>query len=152
MIYQLAQINIARFKLAPDAPQNQEFFDNIDRINALAEASEGFVWRLKDDEEGDPVDPPFEDSHLVVNMSVWETPRHFINYVYRTDHSKIMGQKKLWFEKMEGPHLAIWWIPSGQFPSLQDGKNMLKTLGQEGPSELVFGMKELMRMFKKEGA
>ncbi|MEL6629382.1 MAG: DUF3291 domain-containing protein [Bacteroidota bacterium] len=152
MMYQLAQINIARFKLAPDAPQNQEFFDNIDRINALAEASEGFVWRFKEEEASPRQDSPFEDSRIVVNMSVWESPRHFINYVYRTDHSKIMSKKKLWFEKMKVPHIAIWWIPSGQFPSVQDGKNMLKKLDQEGPSDLVFGMKELMRMFKKEEA
>ena len=47
--YQLAEINIAELKAPLDSPQLKDFVDNLDRMNALAEASPGFVWRLKGD-------------------------------------------------------------------------------------------------------
>jgi len=48
----LAQLNIAKAKYPLDAPEIKEFVDNLDVVNAMAESSEGFIWRLKD-ESGD---------------------------------------------------------------------------------------------------
>ena len=47
--WQLAQINIGKL-LAPEGdPRVQPFFDALERINAIADASPGFVWRLQSD-------------------------------------------------------------------------------------------------------
>ncbi len=48
----LAQLNIAKAKYSLEAPEIKEFVDNLKLINALAESSCGFIWRLKD-ESGD---------------------------------------------------------------------------------------------------
>ncbi|WP_456243005.1 DUF3291 domain-containing protein [Spirosoma flavum] len=50
MHYHVAEINIAKMKgVTIDDPVINEFADNLDRVNALAENSAGFVWRLKDE-------------------------------------------------------------------------------------------------------
>ena len=49
MTYHVAQVNIGRILGAMDSPIMAEFKANLDPINALAEASPGFVWRLKGD-------------------------------------------------------------------------------------------------------
>ena len=43
----LAQINIARLVAPEGDPAVQPFFDALDRINALADRSAGFLWRLE---------------------------------------------------------------------------------------------------------
>ena len=45
--YQIAEINVARMKgININDPIMKEFVDNLDKVNALAESSPGFVWRL----------------------------------------------------------------------------------------------------------
>jgi hypothetical protein len=50
--YHIAQINIARMLAPIDDPVMEEFVAQLESINALADASPGFVWRLQT-EEGD---------------------------------------------------------------------------------------------------
>jgi Domain of unknown function (DUF3291) len=45
--YQLAQLNLATTKFHLQCAGIAEFVANLDRINALAESSPGFVWRLQ---------------------------------------------------------------------------------------------------------
>jgi hypothetical protein len=42
--YELAQLNVGIVKGPMDSPLMADFAANLDRINALAERSEGFVW------------------------------------------------------------------------------------------------------------
>ena len=44
--YHLAQLNIAQMNAPLDDPTMLGFVEQIDRINALAEQSPGFIWRL----------------------------------------------------------------------------------------------------------
>ena len=45
----LAELNIGKFKYPTTDPRMAGFINNLDRVNALAERSKGFVWRLKGD-------------------------------------------------------------------------------------------------------
>ncbi len=45
--YHLAQVNIARTRAPLDHPLMTDFVAQLDRINALADATPGFVWRLQ---------------------------------------------------------------------------------------------------------
>ena len=47
--FQLAQLNIAALCEPLESPSMADFVANLERIDALAEQSAGFVWRLKDD-------------------------------------------------------------------------------------------------------
>jgi hypothetical protein len=68
--YELAQLNIAVMKEPLDSPRMADFVANLDRINALAEGSPGFVWRLQTEEGDATALRPLGDNTLV-NMSVW---------------------------------------------------------------------------------
>ncbi|MCY7327210.1 MAG: DUF3291 domain-containing protein [Saprospiraceae bacterium] len=61
----LAQLNIARMLAPLDSPVVAAFVANLDRINALAEAHEGFVWRLKDENDNATSLRPFPDDMLI---------------------------------------------------------------------------------------
>ena len=70
----LAQLNVAKLKYPIDDPRVAEFVENLDRVNAVADRSDGFVWRLQDD-SGNATDiHVFDDQSIVVNMSVWLDP------------------------------------------------------------------------------
>ncbi|HMJ75053.1 MAG TPA: DUF3291 domain-containing protein, partial [Iamia sp.] len=50
MDWHVAQVNIGRFLAPPGDPRLADFMDNLDPINAMADADPGFVWRLQTDE------------------------------------------------------------------------------------------------------
>lgn len=144
--YHLAQINIAKGLSTLDDPVMRGFVDQLDRINALADASPGFIWRLQT-EAGSAISVhAFHDEKIIVNMSVWESFQSLRDYVYSGEHLKALKNKKHWFEKMEGPVLALWWIPAGSSPTVQDGKKALEQLKQFGstPSAFTFAKPQEM--------
>jgi hypothetical protein len=44
--HHIAQLNVGRLPAAIDAPASAGFADALDEVDALAERSPGFVWRL----------------------------------------------------------------------------------------------------------
>jgi hypothetical protein len=139
--YHLAQLNIAKMKFAIDDPRMIEFVNQLDNINALADAAPGFVWRLET-EEGDATAIDFFGSDVLVNMSVWQDAESLHNYVYRSLHNKIMSQRKQWFERMEDAYSILWWVPAGHVPSLEEASERLLYLNKQGPSEKAFTFKQ----------
>jgi hypothetical protein len=110
--YHLAQLNIAKMKYPAEAPEMADFMNNLDRINALADQSPGFIWRLQT-EEGDATGIDFFGPDILVNMSVWKDSKSLHEYVYRTSHAQIMSRRKEWFERFENSYTVLWWIPEG---------------------------------------
>ena len=144
MKYQLAQINIARLLKPIDHPQIADFVNNLDRINAIAEKHEGFVWRLKDEESNNATNiNPYNDPMMIVNMSVWENVESLKQYVYNSDHVSIFMRKKEWFEKPTKAHMALWWIENGMFPTAEQGKERLEYLQDNGQSPHAFGFSKI---------
>jgi len=138
MKYQLAQINIARALAPMESPIMQGFVEQLEAINALADGSEGFVWRLQT-EEGDATSlQVFDDPMVIVNMSVWDSFESLKAYVYSSEHSSLIQAKKAWFEKLASPNLALWWVPEGYIPSVEEGKAALVQLTDQGPSVEAF--------------
>jgi len=126
--YHLAQINIAKGIASLDDPLMRDFVDQIDFINGLADQAPGFVWRLQSD-LGNATDiQKFPDEKVIVNMSVWESLESLKTFVYSEEHLRILRQKKKWFENMTTPNLALWWLPVGSLPTLEDGREALATL------------------------
>ena len=142
MNYQLAQINIAKFRLPQADPVNADFINNLDRVNAIAEVQPGFVWRLKGD-GNDALDvKAFEDPHIVVNMSVWSDLAALVDFVYRNEeHIKIMRRRKEWFERVE-IYQALWWLEKDRIPTLEEAKLRLALLRINGPSYTAFTFKQ----------
>ena len=137
-MYHLAQLNIGKLKYPIDHPEIAEFANNLDRINALAEASKGFVWRFKD-ESGNATDiHAFGNPLIIVNMSVWETLEDLKAFVFKSGHMQILKKRNLWFEKMPSAHMALWWIEKGHLPTIEEAKERLKKLQESGESPVAF--------------
>ena len=140
-IQYLAQVNIARMLAPLDNPVMADFVNNLDRINAVAEQSEGFVWRLVDDSNNATAIKIFDDDYLIVNMSVWKSMQDLFNFTYRTAHLEIFKRKKEWFSKMEDSHMAFWYISSEHIPTVKEAEERLIYLNQYGETPYAFTFK-----------
>lgn len=135
--YQLAQINVATLKEPLDSPLLADFVANLDRINALAEDSPGFIWRLMGEGNDATSLRPLGDN-VIVNMSVWKDVESLNHYVYRTVHVEIMKRRREWFERAPESHMALWWVKAGHTPTIAEAINRLQHLREHGPSDHAF--------------
>lgn len=140
-LYHLAQLNIARLAAPLDSPQLAGFVALLDQINALADGSPGFVWRLQSGEGNATALRPFDDDLVLVNMSLWASLDDLQAYVYRTAHGAAMRRRREWFEPMRSAYVVLWWVPAGHIPSLGEARERLEQLQAHGPSELAFTFK-----------
>lgn len=138
----LAQINVGRLLHPLDDPRMADFVQNLDAINALAEASEGFVWRLKDDTGNATSIAAYDDPAIIVNMSVWTGPEALYAFAYQTAHRRFVQRRKEWFELFDGPYLALWWIGEETTPTVAEGRQRLDHLARVGPTAYAFTFKK----------
>jgi hypothetical protein len=138
MEYHIAQVNIGRMKGDIDGPVMAGFASRLNEINALADAAPGFVWRLKGEENNATYLRPYNDERIIFNMSVWRDVESLRHYVYKTTHVELLRQRHEWFEKFHGVFAALWWVPAGHIPSVDEAKKRLEYLQAHGPSEFAF--------------
>ena len=140
---QLAQLNIAQMKGENmDDPIMARFKEQLDDVNALAEASAGFVWRLKD-ETGNATDiQAFDDPKMIVNMSVWDNFAALEGFVFSGHHLEVMKNRRDWFNKMATMHMVLWWIPVGHIPTVEEAKARLDYLQEHGPTPHAFTFRQ----------
>jgi hypothetical protein len=136
--FHLAQVNIGRLRAPLDDPIMEGFRSQLDPINALADRSPGFVWRLQTEDGNATSIRPFDDERMAINMSVWESLAALQHFVYKSAHVGPLRDRKEWFEPIEGPILALWWIPAGHIPTVVEAKGRLRLLEQRGPSVDAF--------------
>ena len=141
--YHLAQINVARMLAPIDDPVLADFVVQLPAINALAESSPGFVWRLKTDGGDATSIQVYDDDLIIVNLTVWETAEALRQFTYQSAHAAVMRDRKRWFEKFEGPYYALWWIPAGQSPTTEEARERLEHLRTHGDSAFAFSFTHL---------
>jgi uncharacterized protein DUF3291 len=142
--FHLAEFNVARARAPLDDPRMAGFVAQLDAVNRLAEASPGFVWRLV--AEGGAASSyirAFDDERLLVNLSVWESVESLQAYVYRSAHGQVYRDRATWFEPPVGAWLAMWWIPAGRLPTVEEGKAKLERLATHGPTSEAFTFKRV---------
>lgn len=136
----LAQVNIARMRAPLDDPLMSGFVAQLDAINALADRSPGFVWRLQTEEGNATYLQPYDD-RILFNLSVWQTIEDLKQYVYRSAHADVLRRRQEWFKKFDAPYTALWWIPTTHTPSVDEAKQRLAHLTANGPSPFAFTSK-----------
>jgi Domain of unknown function (DUF3291) len=139
---QLAQLNIAKLLAPIDSLQLAQFVANLDRINALAEASPGFVWRLKT-ESGNATELQPLGPEIIVNVSVWQDIDALKNFVYQSAHLAIVRQRAQWFERLDTPHLVLWWVRDGHQPTAEDACAKLAHLTAQCASQVAFTFRDV---------
>jgi hypothetical protein len=139
MEYHLAQMNIGRILgTTIDDAVMKEFVDQLDSINALAEQSDGFVWRLKSSDGNATEFNPYNDNRIIVNFSVWQSVELLKNYVYKSAHTDVMRDRKKWFEKFGKPYYVLWYVEKGYIPTVEEAVERLDYLQQNGSSSYAF--------------
>lgn len=136
--FELAQLNIATSMDDMDSPSVADFVANIDRINLLADAAPGFIWRLEEDAPEDPVAGLMQTTNTLVNISVWRDVDALQDFAYRSAHADIMRRRKEWFTRMQDAHLVLWWVPAGHRPSIPEAMEKLATLRSKGATAEAF--------------
>jgi hypothetical protein len=137
-MWQLAQFNIGIIKAPMDSPTMSGFASNLDRINALAEATPGFVWRLQTEDGDATAIRAFDDPNMLLNLSVWQDLESLKQYVYSSAHTDLMRRRQEWFQRMNEAHLVLWWVPQGNRPSIPEAIDRLSMLRSLGPTESAF--------------
>lgn len=141
--YHIAQVNVGRIKGPLDAPVMAGFMARLDEINALADADPGFVWRLQTNEGNATYFRPYpEDDYVLLNMSVWKSIEVLRHYVYKTMHAEVMRNRSEWFEKFNGVYMALWWVPVGHIPGIDEAKKRIAHLEAHGPTQFAFTFKQ----------
>ena len=139
----LAELNIGRLLHPLDDPRMADFADNLDRVNGIADRSEGFVWRLKGDSGNATGIQAFDDPRIIINISLWDSVEALERYVWQTVHKRFYGRRHEWFDKMDGPYFVMWWVPSGHRPTVQEALERLQSLKDNGPNDFAFGWESL---------
>ena len=141
--YRLAQINIARMLASIDDPIMAEFVAQLPPVNALADSSPGFVWRLQS-ENGDATSiKVYDDDMIIINITVWESVDALREFVFNGAHHAVLRERERWFEKFDGPYTVLWWIPAGQLPSAEEGKARLDYFREHGETDYAFSFRNI---------
>ena len=152
MSFHLAQVNVAYMRAAQDDPLLADFVARLDEINALADESPGFIWRYVADSR-DPAAREYADTMVLFNMSVWQDIDALHAFTYRTAHAELFAARKKWFDdamvRMQSRSMALWWIPAGTVPTVDEAKERLAHLTAHGPSTRAFTFKQ---RYSPEGA
>ncbi len=142
--YHLAQMNIAIGRHPTDDPRMADFMEALDEINAVADASPGFVWRLVGEGSNDATDlrASFGGAEQMINMSVWSSVEALWDYVYRSGHLEFLRRRGEWFAPPSGPVTVLWWVPTGQIPTVEEGLDRLDRLRRDGPTARAFTFRD----------
>jgi hypothetical protein len=134
----LAVFNIARLRAPMDDPLIDDFRTNLDPINALAEQSPGFVWRLQDESGNATSITPYPDPMVITNMAVWESVDALAEFTYRSGHREFLRRRRDFFEAPTDAILVLWWIPDGHLPTMEEAMARLDHLREHGPTAHAF--------------
>jgi hypothetical protein len=135
--HHLAQVNVATVRASLDSPELAGFVAQLEPINALADHSPGFVWRLQTEDGDATAIRPFDDERIMVNLSVWESLAALRTFVYASRHLDVMRHRREWFHRMDA-YLALWWVPAGTIPTVAQAKDRLQLLAGHGPGPDAF--------------
>lgn len=144
--FELAQVNVGRLAAAIDSPQLLAFVEALDDVNAEAEASPGFCWRLQS-ESGNATDVvAFQwdrtpaDSGVIVNLSVWSDPDSLRAFVFGGDHVTYLRRRREWFLPMSESYAVCWWVPAGHRPSTDEAEERVRFRREHGSTAYAFDL------------
>jgi len=146
----LAEFNFGTLNYPFDDPRIADFQDNIAMVNKVAERSDGFVWRIEDEEmeavQLDSHGPLAHRPNTASTLSVWVSPQSLYDFVEKTIHVRFLQRAHEWFEPNDRGHLVMWWVKEGEKPTVADAMDRWTRFKELGPGDHGFGAKELKRL------
>jgi hypothetical protein len=136
--WHIAQMNVGTALYPLEHPGMAEFMGLLDEVNALAEQSAGFVWRLQSD-QGNATDIKLsDDPQFIVNMSVWQNVEALFDFAYRSSHRLVLAKRRQWFAPPASAYQVLWWVEAGAIPTAEEGLARLHHLDRHGPTAHAF--------------
>ncbi|GGJ75817.1 hypothetical protein GCM10011583_04090 [Streptomyces camponoticapitis] len=140
--YELAQVNIARLRHPLESAELKDFVDALDPVNAVADGSDGFRWRLQSD-SGNATDVPvLGDRWLIMNLTVWRDMDALTAFMYTGRHRELLARRFEWFERVEEAMTTLWWVEAGARPTPRDAELRLLHLREHGPTAHAFTLRK----------
>ncbi len=135
----LATANVATMRVPYDDPLMADFKEQLDVVNATADAAPGFVWRFVEGEEDGPeIARVFGHDNVLFNLSVWESVSALQDWVYSGKHLEVVRKRAKWFESSEGSPLVLWWVDDGHIPTIEEAGSRFELLWKNGPAPEAF--------------
>jgi len=135
----LAELNISRWKIEPGSDAAMGFVRNVARVNRVAEEAPGFVWRLKDEQrDANGRNAVVDGDDMIMTLSTWESAEDLENFVWKTVHKRIYNDKHQWFGEMQSHNLVMWWVDEGHQPEIEEARERLDFLDDNGNSDFAF--------------
>ncbi|WP_415952935.1 DUF3291 domain-containing protein [Streptomyces sp. KLOTTS4A1] len=139
--YELAQVNIGRLRAPLDSAQLKDFAEGLEPVNADADKAEGFVWRLQDDYGDATGFRILDEPDLLVNLSVWRDIDTLTAYIYSGRHRELLRRRREFFHRLDEIVTALWWVPVGHRPSVDEAGERLLHLREHGPTQRAFSLR-----------
>jgi hypothetical protein len=140
--YQLAELNVMHLVAPLDEPVMADFVALLAPINALADQSPGFVWRLETEDGDSTAVRVYDDDQVIVNFSVWRSQQELWDFAYASQHLDVMRRRRQWASHVPAMSYALWWIRAGELPTLEDAMARLERVRTLGPTPLAFTFRE----------
>lgn len=118
-----------------------EFVAALDPINAIAETTPGFIWRLVDDDGASSsyVEIPGNDDPLVIiNYSIWSDVESLKHFMFKSGHFAYLRRRQEWFTPSDLPTSVAWWVEKGEIPGVDIAYAKVVELQENGPTESAF--------------
>ncbi|MFI6937884.1 DUF3291 domain-containing protein [Streptomyces sp. NPDC050418] len=139
--YELAQVNVGKLQAPLDSAQLKDFTEGLGPVNAVADQSDGFVWRLQD-ESGDATEfRILDDPDLLINLSVWRDVDALTAFMYSGRHRELLKRRREFFHRLDEVVTALWWVEAGHRPSVEEAGQRLQHLREHGPSPVAFSLR-----------
>lgn len=139
--HHVAHFSWATLRAEVGDPRVAPFVDAVGRVNALAERSPGFVWRSGDEDRlaRQAGWPMFKEStRVIASFSVWETPQHLHDFVYRKVHGAFLRRREEWFEPTKASGFVLWWVTPGHVPTIAEARRHVDAYRLNGASAEAF--------------
>ena len=132
--FQLAQINIGPTPGAGGLAPDRRLRRGPRPHQRPRRGQPGFVWRFQTDEGNATAVRPYDDDLVLINLSVWtsaEAPHRFRVPLATTRPTCGAGAE--WFDRMTEAYVALWWVPAGHEPPVEEGVARLEHLRGQRP-------------------
>jgi hypothetical protein len=139
--HQLAQLDIALPAEPLTSARLAGFVELLEPVNALADTSPGFVWRLQTEDGDATAVRGFGDDRLIVNLTVWESLEALATYVYGGFHAEEVRRRREWFTHIREAYTVLWWVPARERPTVAEAERRLESLRRHGPTPYAFGVR-----------
>lgn len=143
MLFQLAQVNVARLRAPLESVELADFVGALDPVNASADTAAGFVWRLQTEDGNATAVRAFEwdaagSAGVIVNLSVWDSVETLAAWAYGGVHREVLRRRRDWFHRVGESTFALWWVPTGYRPSTDEAEERVRLLREKGPTPVAF--------------